>query len=85
MADISKEMAVQLAREAGFMKFLKPEGRPEIICVPDSIERFAKSLIKLGRNAGLESAKDKVRIHTFGQPLALAEKLTSVIESLKGA
>lgn len=76
---ISREQAVQLAREAGLSEFIGND-RAEL---GPQLQALAKAAFKLGRNQALEEAKDKVRIHTLGQPLVLAEKLTSAIESLK--
>lgn len=45
---ITKELAVKLAREAGF----SVDSTPWFA----SLERFAESIYKLGRNAGLEEA-----------------------------
>lgn len=95
VADISKEMAVRDAFEKHWMdtrgkkkafKELQRHTLQPQCYVQDSANRHWvtwQAAYKLGRNAGLDAAKDKVRIHTLGQPLALAEKLTSVIESLK--
>lgn len=41
---ISKDDTIKMARESGFAKFLKPESRPEMICGPDEIERFAQAI-----------------------------------------
>lgn len=69
MADISKEQAVQLAREAGFA-YSWSESAGE------ALERFAQAAFKLGRNAGLEEAKD-IAEH------ACVWLVASAIESLK--
>lgn len=64
MADISKEVAVQLAREAGFeivtpqgLKIPKPEVFAANVLVTSEIERICQAAFKLGRNAGLDEAK----------------------------
>lgn len=51
---ITKELAVKLAREAGF----SVDSTPWFA----SLERFAESIYKLGRNAGLEEAAQLGRI-----------------------
>lgn len=57
---------IELAKQAGFQKFLKPADRPEMICDPDAIERF----YALVRNAALEQAAqaceaDHKQAHTY--------------------
>jgi hypothetical protein len=78
---ITKAQAVQLAREAGYQSPNAMGPCEDFECF--DLHAFAQAAYKLGRNGGLEEAKDKIRIHTLGQPLVLAEKLTSAIESLK--
>lgn len=73
MADISKEMAVQLAREAGFA-YSWSEAAGE------ALERLIQAAFKLGRNAGLEEAKQ-----LFPQPHQeyFGREAQDAIESLK--
>lgn len=80
MTTINKEQAVQLALQAGFMKFLKPESRPEMICGPDEIAR----LIKLARNQALEEARLACCEERpwVGRAVSASECL-EIIESLK--
>ena len=52
-----KEQVIELAKQAGFQKFLKPADRPEMICDPDALERF----YALVRNAALEELSDKLK------------------------
>ena len=47
-----KEQVIELSKQAGFQKFLKPADRPEMICDPNALERFAT----LVRNAALDEA-----------------------------
>ena len=84
MADISKEQAVQLAREAGFSEMTSDR-------LHAVIHRFAQSVHKLGRNAGLEEAKQKCKQlevaidgagNTYYRP-ADARQCVAAIESLK--
>lgn len=72
---ITKEQALQLAREAGFkQRYSIPN---EWWMLTDDIERFAKSIYKLGRNAGLEEARKATVPHSCVMSAARA------IESLK--
>lgn len=85
MADISKEQAVQLAREAGFdisisqgLKNPTPEVFAANVLVTSEIERICQAAFKLGRNSGLDAAKNvALEYPKYGE--ATAEE----IESLK--
>lgn len=79
---IAKKLTVQLARKAGF----SVDSTPWFA----SLERFAESIYKLGRNAGLEAAKQVCidastpqsdEMHTDAQ--WAAKVLATQIESLK--
>lgn len=74
MADISKEQAIELARAAGVV-----DG-PKILMMatPDELHRLAQAAFKLGRNSGLDAAKNvALEYPKYGE--ATAEE----IESLK--
>lgn len=77
MADISKEQAVQLAREAGFAEMTSDR-------LHAVIHRFAEAAYKLGRNAGLDEA---VAEASHWQTLSSSHKcgfyIAAAIESLK--
>ena len=55
---------IELAKQAGFQKFLKPADRPEMICDPAALERFAT----LVRNAALEEAARYCHDASIPQP-----------------
>lgn len=82
---MNKEQAIELAKQAGFQKFLKPENRPEMICDPAALERFAD----LVRNAALEEAVQKCRNNYqrfkgyTGTLRAHDEDIAAAVESLK--
>ena len=88
MADISKEQAVQLARESGAVVEI---GLAPVFYTHDQIHDFAKAAYTLGRNAGLEEAKQKCKQlevaidgagNTYYRP-ADARQCVAAIESLK--
>ena len=82
---ISKEQAVQLAREAGVV-----DG-PKILMMatPDELHRFAQAAFKLGRNSGLEEAAKvctelaELNRKAMTDSMWQQEECASAIESLK--
>lgn len=78
MADISKEQAVQLAREAGFA-YSWSEAAGE------ALERFAQAAFKLGRNQALEEARQELQSVTCTNAMVLrgVKHAAEIIESLK--
>ena len=87
MADISKEKAVQLAREAGATEI---ECSAKLLMFGDEIHALAQAAYKLGRNAGLEEAIPIARsaTHNAGDEYGhgynkAAAEITRAIESLK--
>jgi len=78
---MTKEQALELAYRAGFQKFLKPIDRPEMICDPDALERFAT----LVGNAKLEQdAKKCEYTGPQGNPLAsINQAFAQEIRNLK--
>ena len=81
MTDISKEQAVQLARESGAVVEI---GLAPVFYAHDQIHDFAKAAFKLGRNAGLDEA---VAEASHWQTLSSSHKcgfyIAAAIESLK--
>ena len=84
---MTKDEAIKLAREAGVV-----DG-PKILMMttPDELHRLAQAAFKLGRNAGLEEAKQKCKQlevaidgagNTYYRP-ADARQCVAAIESLK--
>jgi len=79
MADISKEMAVQLAREVGATPYTNRHypDRPTHTFNVEQLEAFANKLAKLGRNQALDDARKATIPHSCVISAARA------IESLK--
>lgn len=78
MNTISKEQAVQLAREAGFAEMTSDR-------LHAVIHRFAQSTHKLGSNSGLDAAKNKVSSMPWidGASIPSNHEMARAIESLK--
>lgn len=86
MTTITKEQAVQLAREAGFGGMITG-----VVGTTEELHRLVQAAFKLGRNAGLEEAKQKCKQlevaidgagNTYYRP-ADARQCVAAIESLK--